>query len=119
MHFDIQAKGFDLTEGLREHSIRRLQFALGWAHHDLSKVAVRLSDINGPRGGNDKRCQIRIPVPRAQSVVIEDTASDIHVAIDRAAERAGKALERRLSRKREFEHVRGLDLPGPGAKDSE
>ena len=35
MHIDIQARGFPLTEGLREHTERRLKFALSWASHDL------------------------------------------------------------------------------------
>lgn len=49
MRIDIQARGFDLTEGLREHTVRRLQFALGWSYHDVRSVSVRLFDINGPR----------------------------------------------------------------------
>ena len=51
MRIDIQAIDFDLTDGLREHTQRRLQFALGWARQNVHKVIVRLSDINGPRGG--------------------------------------------------------------------
>jgi putative sigma-54 modulation protein len=102
MHFDIRAQGFELTSGLREHAERRLRFALDWAHHDVNKVILRFTDINGPRGGNDKRCQLRIPMSRMREVVIEDIAADLYVAIDRAADRAGRTLERRLSRHREF-----------------
>ena len=51
MQVDIRARGFELTEGLRQHTERRLDFALGWADYDIRKVAVRLFDINGPRGG--------------------------------------------------------------------
>ncbi|MCF8151726.1 MAG: HPF/RaiA family ribosome-associated protein [Burkholderiaceae bacterium] len=101
MHIDIQASGFELSGGLREHTERRLQFALSWASQDLGKVAVRLSDINGPRGGSDKRCRIQIPLARKPDVVIEDTETDLYVAIDRAADRAERALARRLERMRE------------------
>jgi ribosome-associated translation inhibitor RaiA len=61
---------------------------------------VRLSDENGPRGGRDKRCRIRVGIAGAQSVVIEDTEADLTVAIDRAAERAARVLVRRLERQR-------------------
>ncbi len=102
MQYDIRAHGFDLTDGLREHAERHLRFALDWARHELGRVVVRFSDINGPRGGNDKRCQVRIPLPRMRDVVVEDTAADLYVAMDRAIERAARTLERRLSRQREF-----------------
>ncbi len=34
--------------------------------------------------------------------MIEDTEADLYVAIDRATERAGRAIVRRLERRREF-----------------
>ena len=102
MKIDIRAHGFELTAGLRDHAERRLHFVLDWARHDVSKVILRFTDINGPRGGNDKRCQLRIPMTRTREVVIEDTSTDLYVAIDRAIDRAGRTLERRLSRQREF-----------------
>jgi ribosomal subunit interface protein len=101
MRIDIQTKGFALTEGLRQHTERRLQFALHWASHEVRSVTVRLSDINGPRGGHDTRCLIQIPIAGKQDVVIEDTESDIYVAISRAAERTDRTLARRLHRQRE------------------
>ncbi|WP_153109122.1 HPF/RaiA family ribosome-associated protein [Propionivibrio limicola] len=100
MRVDIKTSGIDLTDGLREHAERRLTFALDRARHDVSSVTVRLSDINGPKGGNDKRCQIQIPLPHHRDVLIEDTASDLYVAIDRAIGRIGNTLGRRLSRQR-------------------
>ena len=102
MQLDIRAQGFALTPGLREHAERRVLFALDWARHDVGRVILRFSDINGPRGGNDKRCQLRIPMARMREVVIEDTADDLYLAIDRAIDRAGRTLERRLARQREF-----------------
>jgi ribosomal subunit interface protein len=106
MRIDIQARGFDLTEGLRAHTERRLQFALSWASDEVRAVRVCLSDINGPRGGNDKRCRIQIPMAGAQNVVVEDAESDLYVAIDRAAERTERAMSRRLERLREHQHQR-------------
>ena len=102
MHVHIQARGFPLTDSLREHTERRLRFALGWADDCLRQVSVRLSDENGPRGGEDKRCRIQITFPGAPSVVIEDTETDLYVAIDRAADRAGRSVARWLERQRDY-----------------
>ena len=106
MRIDIQASGLDLTEQLREHTERRLHFALSWANDEVRAIAVRLSDINGPRGGNDKRCRIKITLSGTSDVVIEDGESDLYVAIDRAADRTERAVARRLQRLREHRHER-------------
>ncbi|MBL8260650.1 MAG: HPF/RaiA family ribosome-associated protein [Candidatus Competibacteraceae bacterium] len=100
MNISIQARGFLLTKALRDHAERRLRFALGWADDHLRGVSVRLSDDNGPRGGEDKRCCIRIGFAGAPSVVIEDIETDVYAAIDRAADRAGRSVARRLERQR-------------------
>ncbi len=89
MNIHIRAQGFELTDRLREHTERRLRFALGWADDRLRQVSICLSDENGPRGGEDKRCRIQIAFPGAPNVVIDDTEADLYVAIDRAADRAG------------------------------
>ena len=104
MRIDIQALGFDLTPALRAHTERRIHFALGWATTQVSRLCVRLSDLNGPRGGEDKRCQMRISLAEAPEVVIEDTQADLYEAIDRAAERAGRTVGRRLERSRDQRH---------------
>ena len=100
MQIAIQTNGFEITEGLRVHVERRIRFAFDWANSSINKIAVRLSDLNGPRGGEDKRCVIQVAVSGAPDVVIEDTKSDLYVAIDRAADRAGRSLARRMGRQR-------------------
>jgi len=102
MNIAIQSNGLVLTEGLRAYVHRRLQTSLGWAL--TRRLAVWLSDINGPRGGRDKRCKIQISLDNGKTVVIEDTEEDMYAAIDRAADRADRALARQLARSRAFSH---------------
>lgn len=102
MQMDIQSQGFSLTEGINSYVEKRLAYGLSRGDDAISRIIVRLSDINGPRGGADKRCLIEVRVKGQPSVVIEDTEADLYVAIDRATERAGRSLARRLSRQREF-----------------
>lgn len=102
MRIDIQAQGFKLTDGLLQHTQNRLACDLTWARDHVSRVTVRLSDINGPRGGEDMRALVQIGLPGTQDVVVEDTRSDMYIAIDRAIERAGRAVARRVSRERDL-----------------
>jgi ribosomal subunit interface protein len=96
MQFHIQSQSFALTDALRGYAERRLGLALNHARDHIHRIEVRLSDINGPRGGSDKRCQIVVTLGKFPSVVIEDTECDLYVAIDRASERIGRAVARRL-----------------------
>jgi len=107
MRIDIQTRGFELTSALRAHAERRLQFALDWAGREVRNVNVCLSDINGPRGGNDKRCSIQIAIGE-KNLVVEDTEADLYLAIDRAVERSKRMLSKRLARLREHHHFRPM-----------
>ena len=100
MQIDIQARDFSLTQALRSHIERRIGFALSSRYDRIKRILVRLSDINGPRGGNDKCCQLHIVMPGQADVVIADTQANLYVAIDRAAGRAARAVARKLGRLR-------------------
>ncbi len=107
MQIDIQARNFSLTNALRGHVERRLGFALSSRNDQIQRVMVRLSDINGPRGGEDKCCHIQVVLPQLSDVVIEDTEVDMYTAIDRAADRAGRTVGRRLARQRDIDRSTG------------
>ena len=98
MQIEIQARGFKLSAGQRTQVERRLRFALGSTSGRVRSVVMRLADENGPRGGLDKRCTIRANLPGAPPVIIEQQEADLYVAIDRAADRAARAVSRRLER---------------------
>lgn len=98
MQMAIQCRGFALTEGLRDYARKRLSYSLSFGDGYILRAIMRLSDINGPRGGKDKRCHIEVRLKGLPAVVIADTEADLYVAIDRAAERAGRTLARRLAR---------------------
>ena len=117
MLISIQCRGFDLTEALQEHVHKRLGFTLSRASSEVRRVDVTLSDLNGPRGGIDKRCLVQIRLDGLQPVVVEDVQSDLYSAIDRAAGRAGRTVMRRLAlnisrRRLVATHELNRSLPG-------
>ncbi|TNF35505.1 MAG: HPF/RaiA family ribosome-associated protein [Gammaproteobacteria bacterium] len=101
MQIEIQALNFDLTQPLRNHVRRRLDFALSGRYEHIQRILVRLSDINGPRGGTDKCCLIQVILPQLADVLIEDIEADLYNAINRAADRAGRTVSRKLARQRD------------------
>ena len=108
MQINILARNYFLTDAVRSHAKRRLRFALTCCDDHIQRVVMRLSDINGPRGGADKRCHLQVVMAGLPDVVIEDTEADLYVAIDRATDRAGRTVGRRLARQRDTARASGL-----------
>lgn len=100
MRIDIKGSGFPVTAALMDHAERRLRFALTRHHDRIVRVALLVGDSNGPRGGTDKFCRIRILLKRAPEVLIEDTGTELYAVIDRAADRAGHNVAKRVDRLR-------------------
>ena len=107
MQIEIQTRGIALSNALRDYTERRLRFALASASDRVRRIKVRFSDINGPRGGIDKRCRIQAAFNGLGEVVIEDTEADPFHALGRAAERLGRNISRRL----ELRHARDRSIP--------
>jgi putative sigma-54 modulation protein len=99
MQLDIRGRNLRLTPALLDHVDRRIRFTLGRFAARLRRVAVRLGDVNGPRGGVDKRCWIHLDLV-GKVLTTEAVDADLYVAIDRASERAGRATERAIARLR-------------------
>jgi len=116
MQIQIHSDDFDLTEGLREHIVKRLGYSLNHGRDVISRVVVRLADVNGPRGGVDKCCGIEVRVKGASTIAIDDTQADLYVAIDRAAERTGRTLDRRMARRPQFATRRNASWSEFGAE---
>lgn len=119
MSIDVQARGFALTEPLEQYVLGRIRLALGSHFDSIDRLRVRLSDINGPRGGADKQCSVHIALPQHPDVVIEDVQPDMYHAIDSAVRRARHAVRRRLSRLRTKGKRRAKYTASPPTDDAD
>ncbi len=98
MRIEIQGLGFPLTAPLIDHTQRRLSFALTRNGHRIRRVMVRLGDTNGPHGGTDKFCKIQLFLEQMPTVIIGEAGADLYAVIDRASERAGRNIAKRVAR---------------------
>jgi ribosome-associated translation inhibitor RaiA len=96
MRIDIRACSLKLTPTLRDYVRRRIRFALGRFMLRLKNVRVVLKDLNGPKGGVDKHCKVFVNIMPSFSVIIEERDADLETAINRALDRAGRTVARRL-----------------------
>ncbi len=88
-----------VTEDLQDFARRRLSFALRRFTSRLRHADVWLDDVNGPRGGFDKRCRIHLRLMPRGRVTVTAEASNEYAALARAAKRAAIHLDRRCKRK--------------------
>jgi putative sigma-54 modulation protein len=101
MSMRLMIRGHALaSEAVCDHTRRRLGFALGRFADRITSVWVRLADENGPRGGVDKRCRIEVRGTQKWLVLVDDADTDLHAAIDRAADRVARSVVRTLERLR-------------------
>jgi len=85
---------------LRGLAVRRAKFVMRRLTWLVPRARVQLSDLNGPRGGVDKRCQVELKTDTHGSVVITAVARDWRSAIDTALQRAARTLVRLWRRQR-------------------
>src|SRR5688572_13285109 len=97
---NIRVDGLSLDESDREYIRRRLGEKLGRHARSVERVSVRLRDINGPRGGVDVRCRIKVVVSGLPSVVVEQQAATFRPALTGALAGAERAVRRTLQRRR-------------------
>lgn len=104
MQIDIQSRSYQVTGSLLEHVVQRVRHLLSHARDHIRNVRVQLVDIDRPDGSaasHDRRCVVQVKLYRSPMVVTEETQADLQGAVDRALDRAGRAVKRRLERPRE------------------
>jgi len=74
----------------------RMSFAFDRFRH-LRRIHVFIEDVNGPKGGSDKRCRVVAEFAFA-SVVVQETQPTWQSAVARAIHRIGRNAVRRLQR---------------------
>jgi hypothetical protein len=98
MQLAFQGIGLERRPELRRRARERFERALVRMQHRVIRLVVGISDINGPRGGVDKRCVARAWLTYGASVVTEGIARSTERALDRAARRLRASLNNRFER---------------------
>ena len=107
MNLEIRIRSTDLTEALHAYVERRLHFSLGRFAGRLGAVKVRITDVNGPRGGVDKLCRITAELqPSGKLIVSQTVDTNLFAAIDHTTEHIGRSFGREVERHRSLKLTR-------------
>lgn len=97
----IRVIGVRLSEDDKADIRRKLGRKLGKFAASIERVSVRVKDVNGPRGGIDQLCRIKVVLSEFPSVVFENQDALAEVAINGAIAGAERAVRKALERRRE------------------
>lgn len=95
----IRAVGAPIDADERAQLRRRLGMRLGKFSRAIERVSVRIKDANGPRGGVDKVCRIKVVLSGLPSVVVEEQNASLKAAMDRALQRTERTVRRSVERR--------------------
>ena len=98
MRIYLQAQGFELTSAIDAHVRRQLERTLTVSQDSIIGVDVFLADVNGPKGGVDKKALVCVQLASRLSLSFEAVHSDLYRAVTVAARKARRSVKRTLRR---------------------
>jgi ribosome-associated translation inhibitor RaiA len=96
----VRVIGGSIDDEDRDYIAGTMGRRLGKFMSSIERLTVRLSDVNGPKGGRDQKCSIKVVLSGLPSVVVTETDATVRRAIDSAVDAAEMAVRRRLQRRR-------------------
>ena len=97
---NIRVFGVNLDAEQRSRIRERLGAKLGKYSTSIERVSVRVKDVNGPRGGVDRACRIKVVLSGLPGVVFENQRASLKAAIDGALDGTERAVRRTVQRRR-------------------
>ena len=116
MTITIRAQHFELSQALQDFVLNKMESALTRFGDDVLSADVFFSDINGPKGGPDKRVVIRVQLRHRHQVTVESLHHDLYIAISKGSGKARRVVRRKL---RKLNKVQKLSLRDLTIKDSQ
>ena len=104
MKLTVQSRHVTLTQAIAKHVRDRLTAALDQHQKRIARVQVMLHDSNGPRGGKDQMCNVRVHLTDGRVLNHKRTDRDMYANIsliaDKLKRRLGKCLRRDTDRRK-------------------
>jgi putative sigma-54 modulation protein len=103
MNIHVHTQGFELTPAIDAHVRKQLQQGLNSSRDHIVAVDVFLGDINGPKGGVDKKALVCVRMGSRLAARYEAVDADLYAAVNVAARRVKHTVKRTLRRHRRME----------------
>jgi putative sigma-54 modulation protein len=98
MDIQIRSRNLALSDSVRAHMARRMQFSLRRFALRIIKVSVQIAGFNRPQGVHEKRCRVQVRLRPRGTFFAEYTDENLYAAIDRASGFVERAVIRAIQR---------------------
>lgn len=105
MRIYLQTHGFELTAEIDAHVRKQLERNLARSKQHIVAVDVFLGDINGPKGGADKKALVCVQLTSRLAVRLEAVHADLYAAVALASRKAKRAVSRTVRRHKRIEKL--------------
>lgn len=109
MDVQILDRNVGIASAQREHVERCLHYAFGRFSPQIRTIEVSLTDVNGPKGGDDLQCRMKVVLLRKGDLLVEGKGASVEAVVSETADRAALAVSRRLDRLRD---AQGTSMSG-------
>jgi ribosome-associated translation inhibitor RaiA len=117
MEISIQTSGLRLSTGEREsvrkHVRERIEETFARIKRRIMRVSVHIEDVNGPRGGQDKHCVVKVSLGGKTAALAQGNDRNPFALINRVSACAAAVTLKRLKRRRDVTTIRKMDDPFP------
>lgn len=110
MQLNISTRKVNISYLEKQDIVQKLKSSLSYFEPQVYSALLTITDVNGPKGGKDMLCKIRLKLAGIPSILIQEKSESLRNAIDGAIRRAKQTLKRKVGRSREFVN-RKLALP--------
>ncbi len=100
MHINIIKRKVDFAGEQEQKTIERCKRLCDRFLDGITSMTIRLSDINGPKGGVDKECVAQIHLRNGHVITAVKRHESIQGAIHRSLETARSLLRRKLGQRK-------------------
>lgn len=97
---NIRIDGVALDDADRAEIRRKTRTRFARYGRAVERVTVRIRDVNGPRGGVDIECRIKVVLSGLPSVVAERRTAKLERSFNGALAAAGRAVSQGIRRRR-------------------
>ena len=103
MEISIETSGLRLSrtemENFRGHIRQRVEETFSRIRRRITRVTVHLADVNGPRGGYDKHCMVKVSVGGATAALAQGCDRNLFALVNRVSVCAAQVTMKRLKRR--------------------